>query len=207
MISLEHNFLFIHIPKTAGNAIQNVLKYYSEDKIVSIAPHHDGIERFEVRSKDYTIKKHSTLLDYQRQLGAEVINSLFTFTCVRNPWDRMISFFFSPHRGTVSWDRNEFIALVKEVKPTTDFISLSESDKSNQEGFKNVDYYIRYEVLDHDFEKVCVRVGIPPVRLPQRNASSHSHYSSYYDDELIELVRKRFYEEIKFFNYDFELVL
>jgi len=35
MISIKHNFIFIHVPKTAGNSFQNILKNYSEDKIVS----------------------------------------------------------------------------------------------------------------------------------------------------------------------------
>jgi len=50
MISLKYGFIFIHIPKTAGNSIQNVLKLYSEDKIVCTAPYQDGVERFELRS-------------------------------------------------------------------------------------------------------------------------------------------------------------
>ena len=93
MISLKHGFLFIHIPKTAGNSIQNILQDYSEENLVCGAPYQDGVERFEVRSDDYTIHKHSTLSDYHQQLGSEVIDSLFKFTCVRNPWERMISFY------------------------------------------------------------------------------------------------------------------
>jgi hypothetical protein len=99
MISLSHGFLFIHIPKTAGNAIQNVLKQYSEETIVTIAPYQDRVERFEVRSGEYEIRKHSGLAEYQSRLGKSVTDQLFKFTCVRNPWERAISFFFSPHRG------------------------------------------------------------------------------------------------------------
>jgi hypothetical protein len=108
LISLAHNFLFVHIPKTVGNSIQNVLRTYSEDKIVRLAPHQDGIERFEVRSDKFNIHKHSTLQDYRAELGDEVFQRLFKFTSVRNPWDRMVSFYFSPHRGPVSWNREQF---------------------------------------------------------------------------------------------------
>ena len=34
MISLARQFLFVHVPKTAGNAIQNKLRAYSEDVVV-----------------------------------------------------------------------------------------------------------------------------------------------------------------------------
>lgn len=204
MISLKHQFLFIHIPKTAGNSIQNVLKDYSEEKIVCVAPHQDGVERFEVRSDSYKIHKHSTLLEYQDQLGQDVIDRLYKFTCVRNPWERMISFYFSPHRGTVSWDRTKFVELVKNVEPVTHFVSSGKNAVQGQNFFGHIDRYIRFEDLIQDFEDVCMRIGIPMVQLAKRNASRHKHYSSYYDNELNELVKERFREEIRFFEFKFK---
>ena len=61
MISTQKKFLFIHVPKTGGNSIQNILHEYSEDEIVASAKHQDGVERFEVRNSKYNIRKHSTL--------------------------------------------------------------------------------------------------------------------------------------------------
>src|SRR5262245_20224214 len=99
MISLRHRFLYVHIPKTADNAVQNVLRHYSEDKLVCLSPHQDGVERFEVRNDRYAIQKHSTLSDYERELGGGTLAGLFKFCCIRNPWERAVSYYFSPHRG------------------------------------------------------------------------------------------------------------
>ncbi len=68
----------------------------------------------------------------------------------------------------------------------------------------HVDYLIRFEHLDHDFAHVCKVLNIPYGPLPHRNASTREHYSAYYTDESIELVRERFAEEIAFGNYQFE---
>jgi hypothetical protein len=204
LISLAHNFLFVHIPKTVGNSIQNVLRTYSEDKIVRLAPHQDGIERFEVRSDKFNIHKHSTLQDYRAELGDEVFQRLFKFTSVRNPWDRMVSFYFSPHRGPVSWNREQFAKLIAQIPPVAAHVFLEGGSNSKPSCFNNMDYFIRYESLNDDFKKVCELIGIPWVPLPIRNKSKRQPYAIYYDDELVELVQNRFSEEIIYFGYEFE---
>src|SRR6266545_4235757 len=69
MISFQKRFLFVHIPKTAGNSIQSVLRDYSEDELVALRGEQDGIERFGLRNPKYKIKKHSTLAEYGRPLA------------------------------------------------------------------------------------------------------------------------------------------
>jgi len=206
MISFRHNFLYVHIPKTAGNAIQNILRHYSEDKIVCEKPGQDGVERFQVRNDKYQVEKHSTLKDYRRELGAATLGKLFKFCCVRNPWERAISFYFSPHRGEVSWDREAFKKLVAEIVPASAFVALDKPVASGKSPFENVDSVIRYENVDEDFRKVCERIGIPPAELPVRNKSRRGHFTQYYDLELVDLVRARSSDEIDYFGYEFESV-
>src|SRR5947199_7305777 len=96
MISFQKRFLFVHIPKTAGNSIQSVLRDYSEDQIVALRSEQDGIEHFGLHNPNYKIRKHSTLAEYRMALGDEQFRSLYKFACVRNPWDRMVSYYFTP---------------------------------------------------------------------------------------------------------------
>ena len=201
MISFKKQFLFVHIPKTAGNSIQSILRDYSEDEIVALRSEQDGIERFGLRNPNYKIKKHSTLAEYRGALGEERFRSLYKFACVRNPWDRMVSYYFTPTQNVAEWDRKEFRKVISKALSVADYLRL---DKGKEDPFCNVDYIMRFENLADDFRVICATLGIPPVLLPRYNRSSREHYSKYYDNNLREFVRKRFALEIERFGYTFD---
>jgi hypothetical protein len=201
MISIQKRFLFVHIPKTAGNSIQSALRDYSEDQLVALRKEQDGIERFGLRNPNYQIKKHSTLGEYRDALGNEQFRSLYKFTCVRNPWDRMVSYYFTPTQSPETWDRKKFRKIIFEAVSVGDYLRL---DEDEEDPFGNVDSIIRFENLADDFRAVCGTLGILPTALPRYNRSSREHYSKYYDEELRELVRKRFAAEIQRFGYTFD---
>ena len=200
MISFQKRFLFVHIPKTGGNSIQTVLRDYSEDEIVAKHSRQDGVERFAVRNPKYKLKKHSALAEYRQALGEEQFAKLFKFTVVRNPWDRMVSFYFTPGRQK-EWNAHEFEKLLSETKPAADYLRL---EKDDVDPFANVDRIIRFENLEEDFRAVCDQLGIPAAPLPKYNRSEREHYSKYYDAKLREMVGQRFADEIKAFGYAFE---
>ncbi len=202
MISIKNKFIFIHIPKTAGNSIQNILRDYSEDSIVCRAAHQDGVERFEIESKQFGTTKHSTLNDYKNTLPSDFYADSFKFTCVRNPWDRMISFYFSPHRAVDQWNRNDFIKFIHEIPPALNYLKLPD-DSDPKEILGHIDYFINFNQLDADFRNVCDRIGISSKLLPVRNKAKKKHYSDYYDEELINIVGDLFSDEIALFDYSF----
>jgi Sulfotransferase family len=201
MISLQKRFLFVHIPKTAGNSIQSVLRDYSEDQLVALRKEQDGIERFGLRNPEYKVKKHSTLSEYHDALGDEQFGKLYKFTCVRNPWDRMVSYYFTPTQNPETWERKKFRAIISKAVSAADYLRLGNGE---EDPFANVDYIMRFENLVDDFRAVCTAISISPPTLPQYNRSSREHYSKYYDDELREFVRARFASEIERFDYSFE---
>lgn len=201
MISLQKRFLFVHIPKTAGNSIQSVLRDYSEDQLLALRKEQDGIERFGLRNPKYNVKKHSTLSEYYDALGDEQFRNLYKFTCVRNPWDRIASYYFTPTQNPETWNRKKFRDTISKAVSVSDYLRL---DNGDGDPFANVDRIMRFENLADDFGAVCAAIGISPPALPRYNRSSREHYSKYYDDELRELVRARFAAEIERFNYTFE---
>jgi hypothetical protein len=201
MISLQKRFLFVHIPKTAGNSIQSVLRNYSEDQVVALRKEQDGIERFGLRNPRYKLRKHSTLSEYHDALGDEQFRNLYKFTAVRNPWDRMVSYYFTPTQNPETWNKQKFRDIISKAVSVPDYLRLDDGD---DDPFGNVDYIMRFESLTDDFRAVCRAIDISPPMLPQYNRSNREHYSKYYDDELRELVRSRFAVEIERFGYAFE---
>ncbi len=202
MISVKHGFVFVHIPKTAGNALQTVLRKYSEDKIRRRDTSQDGIERFAVTS-NFGTTKHSTLADYYSALGAIRLMNMFRFTCIRNPWDRAISYFFSPFRGTITWDRDAFINVLDEIKPMHNFLSFP-TETPDTIPSVNMNFIMRYETLNEDFATLCDLLKIRKKKLPLRNKSNRLPYQKYYDEELIELVKTRFRQDVNIFGYAFD---
>lgn len=196
MLSLQNNFLFVHIPKTGGNSIQRILHNYSEDRIAVKYSHQDGIERFGISSPNIPSSKHSTLAQYKNMLDSNIYDALFKFSCVRNPWERLISFYFSPHHGNQKWDREKFKNMIKSTLGIFHYLSLKETKL-------DLDFILRYENLQQDFDVVSDKIGLPKTKLTHINQSKRSEHTKYYDDELVELIKLTFKQEINYFEYDY----
>ena len=201
MISFQKKFIFIHLPKTGGNSIQSILLKYSEDEMVLWHPMQDGVERFDVMNSELNTTKHATLQEYQKALGLE-FNTFYKFICVRNPWERLISNYFSPIFEKTELDRDEFAEMVQ--KPDAQLKHYMGLDNcSSKSQFGNVDYIMRFESLEEDFHRVCKEINVSPEKLPHRNKSTREHYRHYYDEELKELVYSTHKDEIEYFGYKF----
>lgn len=215
MISIKKNLLFIHIPKTGGNSIQNILMKYSEDKITSQNKFQDGIERFGINYRNYNLKKHSPLRAYKEELDESLYNSLYKVSVLRNPWDRMISLYFSPHAGRTTFNEKTFVQMIKKQPTMEEFLSITSKSsildlltfrnnkRKTQAIDDNIDFLMRYENIDQDFKELCGRINIAQEELPVRNKSKRGHYSEYYNEELMKLVANKFAMEVEFGKYTF----
>ncbi|MBI3926771.1 MAG: sulfotransferase family 2 domain-containing protein [Armatimonadetes bacterium] len=74
-------------------------------------------------------------------------------------------------------------------------------------GDLSLDFYIRYEHLQPDYELACRRIGIPCSVLPSLKSKSREpriHYSKYYDSRTRALVARTYRRHIALFGYRFE---
>jgi sulfotransferase famil protein len=207
MISRSKKFVFVHIPKTAGNSIALALQQYSDDQIVFTNRQQEynesvgGLNRFGLARAHLDLGKHARL---EQILSAWETDALgdpkdyFKFACVRNPWDRLVSFYFSPHARRKRFNKTEFESFIGKTA-----LRGSQSAFVLVDGHCAVDFLVRFEHLEDDLAIVAERLGIE-ISLPHVNRSKHRPFQDYYDGTTRAMVQSLFREEIELFDYRFQ---
>ena len=211
-ISHEHKFIFFALPKTGSTTIRFCLdQYFNAD---GIAPAQGEYIKSVGESKS-PYYHHGSL----KNLKEEFLNNnwiwskYFKFTFVRNPFDRIVSFYHYYRQDLGYVERPElkpesYLKLVKASQDSSfaDFIKYNKIYimPSQFEQIKGGEVFIgKSENFQEDFNTVCDKIGIPQQQLPHKNKSKHKHYTEYYDDETKEIVAKQFAEDIGRFRFEF----
>jgi len=202
MISQKYKFIFIHVPKTAGNSIHDTLRDYIDDKLILKSQMQDGVERFGLKNTSYpSLNKHSRLSEYYKYLGDSICDYKI-YTTIRNPFDKLISYYFSPHRWHQTtnkqpkWDYHKIELILNQMPELRWFI--------NTPALMDNIKFLKYETINGDFNKMCEEVGLPKLNLSHRNKSTNrSDYRIYYNNRLIDLIYNKHKFEISIGNYQY----
>jgi hypothetical protein len=129
---------------------------------------------------------------------------------VRNPWDRMVSLWkYGMEKNGYLENTHGFNGMMsfKEwILCDSDFISMVGNYTKYYIGKNNevtVDFIVKFENFQEDFNIVCDKIGIPRKKLPHKNKTNHKHYTEYYDDETRDIVTKKYAKDIEYFGYKF----
>ena len=203
MISEKYNYLFVHRGKSGGNSISEALLPFSEAEKVVDPRFQDGIDRFGVVNRSFGTTKHSTLADYKQLVPAEIFDRLYKFTILRNPYDRLVSAFFAPHRVaeglSTAFSKDRFIDLMRQQHTLRHMICLSDDEPITA----HMHTILRFEHLNEDFAALCKQLCIPATSLPHRNKGTRRPYQEYYDQDTIAVVERLFGEELELGQYSF----
>jgi hypothetical protein len=226
IISHSHKFIFIKSHKTAGTSVEAALSEYCTDEDV-VTPLLDY--RFNRDENGDWIHKahnpgsfhqHDDALTIRSKVPEQIWNDYFKFSITRNPWDRAVSFF--------SWEKRRDPALVPrrrfyhylgipfdEIGKTRKlFAAYIKGNWTNNDDFYTiddqlcVDFVIRYEHLEEDYNKVCNTIGVPKKGLPHLKSGIRKkslHYSEYYNDETRQIVADQSQNDLRLFDYQFEI--
>ena len=197
MISHKLKFIFIHIPKTSGNSLSLFLKDFIDDDVIlktSNMGEKQGIDIICDKTKEEI--KHKSLAYYENIYG-QTIKDYFKFTIVRNPYDRILSFYFwSKGKGNQVFNRKEFITFVKNCLCFQhNYIT------------QNV-HIIHFENLIAELKSIeCLKGVVDFNNYPTLNASSNSKkkYTEIYDNdkELKDLVFQKYQKDFEQFGYTY----
>lgn len=217
MIIHECKAVHIHIPKTAGVALEHaimtqILGYDTSDQIGHLS--NELKSRFELRGA----QKHKQARFYNiRDITKNNWNSYYKFAVVRNPWDRAVSEFHWRHTLTVgrtphpSTDFKEFLNYCESrIKDTRNrnqdvYWNHAQTQKSyvvDTNGNEILDEVFRFENLSEAVSIISNKLNIP-LTMKRYNTSKHNYYQEYYDDETKEMVNNLYREDIEMFDYEF----
>ncbi len=178
MISHHHKCVFVHIPKNAGQSIENVflnlLNLTWKNRAPLLLRFNEnpelGPERLaHLKSYEYTKFKYMTDEQYE---------TYFSFAFVRNPWDRVVSYY--KYLGYANkCDFNSFVSneLKRDLWNNRHWFVGPQSDYLYLDGVLNVDFVGRFENLQEDFNKVCSELGLEAMEVPHIN-KSHNNAST-----------------------------
>ncbi len=140
-------------------------------------------------------------------VGNKVYDQSFIFTSVRNPYARAVSMYTHSSWSSVKTFKDFCNAIKSEDFPSEEarWHSSSVTDHICKNNILKVDFVIKLENLQRDFDIVCDKIDIPRQKIPHKNSSKCSkHYTEYYDAELREIIAKKYAKDIEYFGYKFE---
>lgn len=212
--SPDRGYLFIHIPKTGGTSLALALEEKAAKNDIMAGDTPKAIKRRR-RLKDLPAKgrlwKHSTLADLEGWLTPEALDDLHIFTIVRNPWDRLVSYYHwlreqSFEHTAVSLAQSlEFSAFLAHRHTQASLMAAPyASYVTDAAGAERCDRFLRLEHFEEDVtalgEALSLKLTVPHVNRSSRDAD----YRAFYRDADAELAARLLQPDIERFGYVFD---
>ncbi len=214
IISRGRRYIFVHIPKTGGTALTLALeaRAKADDILIGDTPKARARKgRLAGVKSQGRLWKHSTLADIAGLVSDEEVASFFTVTLVRNPWDRMVSYY---HWLRAQGFAHPAVGLAKALA-FGDFLAHPQTRIAlaswpygaymrDLGGVERASLFIRLEHLAEDITPFEAHLGFR-LQIPRANESDRGRdYRPYYSDASADLVAELCAEDIARFGYRFE---
>ena len=200
-ISNKHKFIFIEIQKTGTTSIDHNLLWSNSIKNIN---------------DEHYSERHKTASYIKSVLKDDWFNYT-SFAVLRNPWQRYVSW--------LVWMEKILETKTKEDKAWITFNKLfNENNYSHKNILKTiinktgrtqsefvcddidiiVNELLRFENLQHDYNRLCSKLNIEKTTLKQLNASKPYDYRDFYNQELIDIVYEKEKKIIDMMGYTYD---
>jgi hypothetical protein len=213
IVSPGRGYVFVHIPKTGGTSMALALesRAMKDDILIGDTPKARARRR---RLRGLTpagrLWKHSRLADIEGLLPPDTFDRLVVFTMVRNPWERIVSYYHwlrvqsFDHPAVRLAKSTELSAFLNHAQTRTTFARESYSDYvTGSDGVERKAIYVRLERLEEDLPPLEGHLGFR-LELPHVNRSDRPpDWRACYSDADAALVGELCGEDIARFGYTF----
>ena len=214
ILSRGRKYLFIHAPKTGGTSMALALeaRALKDDIMLGDTPKaRNRRRRLKGVQTAGRLWKHATLGDLDGLVTQPELAGLFIFTLVRNPWDRMVSYY---HWLRAQEFDHSAVAQAKAL-PFGDFVmdpliahsfraAPAASYVTDAQGVLRADLFIRLEHLAQDIAPLEAHLGFT-LDIPHVNRSARAaDYRSAYDADSAAAVAGICAQDIAQFGYRFD---
>ena len=191
----ELGCIFIHIPKCAGNAVQQSL--FRE-----------------------VVFGHQTIRQYQIALPKTLYEKTWKFTVTRNPWERIVSAWRFLEAGGFHEHDADYFAENLSQYPTfdhfvNDWLVFQDLDQCGCAHFKTqlhyirdfrgrvaMDYIVKLSDLASEYSHIREKVGGSELIVNNQTMGENVNWRSFYDtSETLENVSRVYAEDIRVLDY------
>jgi len=200
-------FIFIHVPKTAGVSVSDLLGPHSK-------PYEDDLDLRQhiLRTEPDLLGRFQGILFWH--ISARSLRTFYppehfqgshTFGFIRNPWDWLVSMYTfirvadgHPEQMIAGHMSFEDFLRFWRAKNVQQWDFIGDGDRLL------VDKVYSFENLDDEVFKLANALGTPPTVAPRLNATPHDPYQAYYTAETARWVADVCARDIELGGYQFE---
>lgn len=210
--------LFVHIPKTAGSTVERFLgkgqgrRWSLTGRIKPekpSLPHRGDLGDITRLNPDrlnnkprQSLRQHLVLDDICRLIGKEEIQRCMRFCVIRNPWDRLVSFYeYGRQTGgrmkTAGLSFQEWFVSRPITPRLLPYIRIGGEVDPGM-------HCLRFEKFDEDFGDYVEALGLRWQSNIYEKKTRRGDYRVYYTDEMAEALYNECRGDIEYFGYRFD---
>jgi hypothetical protein len=205
---LEAGFWFIDIPRTSSSSLRIELGKrfgipYGKKNLLDSK-----------YSSEQIFPDHLTALEMKRIIGSDNWGKIFSFTIVRNPWDRVLSmYFYRRIKKNIpeNWSFSDYLYRLDNMEKHSNYFNyhgfiLGASDYILDESDNIlVKLIIKFEDRINGIKTVSEKLKVNNLGIIHTQISKpvNLNYRSYYNNYTKDLIKKKYQKDIELFDYRF----